>query len=197
MYPCSPVCRSSMKLASARSNRAPKAQYTAKRAPVSFAARSRSRIPRCSPSSQCGLALKSNCGGEPQRRASTLSASLFPIGTPSCGRFGIEVKISRSRASCSAAFFSDSAICSRSSLVSAICAVASCPLFFNFAISSEARLRRACKDSAAVMACRRSPSIVRKSFNTSAGFIPRCRSFSSTSARLSRTKFRSSILHLL
>jgi hypothetical protein len=34
-----------------------------------------------------------------------------------------------------------------------------------------------------------------KSFKTSAGFIPRWRSFSSTSARLSRTKFRSSILH--
>ena len=33
-----------------------------------------------------------------------------------------------------------------------------------------------------------------KSFKTSAGFIPRWRSFSSTRARLSRTKFRSSIL---
>jgi hypothetical protein len=38
-------------------------------------------------------------------------------------------------------------------------------------------------------------SMARKSFKTSAGFIPRWRSFSSTSARLSRTKFRSSILH--
>jgi hypothetical protein len=77
----------------------------------------------------------------------------------------MEVRISRRRASCSAAFFSDSAICSRSSLVSSIWAEASCPLFLSLAISSEARLRRACSVSAAVMAWRRSLSMARSLSN--------------------------------
>ena len=53
MYPCCCVCRSSMKLASARSNFAPSPKYTAKRAPVIFAARSKSRMPSSGPRSQC------------------------------------------------------------------------------------------------------------------------------------------------
>ena len=154
-----------MKLASARSKRAPKAQYTANRAPVSLAARSRSRTPSCSPNSQCGLGLKSNCGAvAPATCFYVIGFALAYGHARRVGRFGIELNISRRRASCSAAFFSDSVICSRSSLVSWICAEASCPLFFSFAISSEARLRRACRVSAAVMAWRRSPSMATKVF---------------------------------
>src|SRR5947208_1441634 len=47
--------------------------------------------------------------------------------------------------------------------------------------------------AALVIARRRQTSISRKSFSTAAGSIPRCRSFSSTKGRFSRTKFRSSI----
>ena len=105
-----------MKFISARSSFAPMSQYTAKRAPVSLAARSRSSTPSSSPSSQCGLGVKSNCGGAPQRRTSTLSASLLPTGTLSSGRLGIPVRMSRSLASASSADFSASEIFSRSSL---------------------------------------------------------------------------------
>ena len=52
-----------MKLARARSRRAPWPKWTTKRAPEILAARSKSRMPRASPSSQWGLAGKSNCVG--------------------------------------------------------------------------------------------------------------------------------------
>src|SRR6266851_4027365 len=182
-----------MKLASARSSFAPKSQYTAKRAPESFVARLRSRMPSCSPSSQCGLGLKSNLGGAPQRRTSTLSSVVFPAGTLWWGRLGMPARISRTRASSSAATFSNCWICSRNCLVSDIWTVASCPLFFSFAISSDARLRRALVISASLMAWRRCVSTSWKSFNTSPGSIPRSRSFSSTRGKLSRTKLRSSM----
>ena len=100
------VCRSSMKFASARSSFAPRSQYTAKRAPVSLTARSRSRTPSSAPRSQCGLGVKSNCGGVPQRRTSTLSSALCPTGTLACGRLGMPARMSRRRASRSAAVFS-------------------------------------------------------------------------------------------
>src|SRR5437667_80427 len=47
--------------------------------------------------------------------------------------------------------------------------------------------------SASVIAWRRQTSTSRKSFSTAAGSISRCRSFSSTKGRFSRTKFKSSI----
>src|ERR1035441_9574165 len=92
-----------MKLISARSSFAPRPQYTAKRAPVTFAARSRSSMPSSGPRSQCALGSKSKCRGSPTRRTSRLSASLEPTGTDSCGTFGIPLSISRKDAS--AAFF--------------------------------------------------------------------------------------------
>src|ERR1700722_2809208 len=54
-------------------------------------------------------------------------------------------------------------------------------------------LRCACRLSARVMRARRSRSSSRKSPNRVAGSRPRARSFSSTSSRLARTKFKSSI----
>ena len=163
---------------------------------MSLAARSRSSTPSCFAQFPVRLGLEI----ELRRRAPAARFHVVCFALPH--RHAVVRKIrnatSEFRAGALPArppFFRTPAICSRSSLVSLICAEASCPLFLSLAISSEARLRRACRVSAAVMACRRSASMVRKSFKTSAGFMPRWRSFSSTSARLSRTKFRSSILH--
>ena len=45
-------------------------------------------MPSSGPRSQCALGVKSNWGGWPQRRTSTLSSALLPTGTDSCGMFG-------------------------------------------------------------------------------------------------------------
>src|SRR5579859_280852 len=153
-------------------------------------------MPSSAPRSQCALGVKSNFGGVPHLRTSTLSSALFPTGTLACGRFGMPARMSRSRASRSAAFFSSVEIFSRSSLVWAMAVLASCPLFFNLAMSSEALLRSALLVSASVMAWRRCVSTSRKSFSTAAGSMPRWRSFSSTTGRFSRTKFRSSMIEI-
>ena len=71
-YPCSRVCRSSMKSMSARESRAPAPRRNAKRARAIFAARSKSRMPSAAPRSQCALGVKSNRGGSPTRRTSAL-----------------------------------------------------------------------------------------------------------------------------
>ena len=73
---------------SARASRAPAPVSTANRAPASLTPRSKSRMPRAGPISQCGRGAKSNSGGAPCRRTSTLSASERPTGTLACGRFG-------------------------------------------------------------------------------------------------------------
>ena len=51
--------------------------------------RSKSRMPSCSPSSQCGFGAKSNVGFVAPARGARLSASLVPSGTLACGAFGI------------------------------------------------------------------------------------------------------------
>ena len=89
VYPCFCVCRSSIKLISARSSRAPAPMYTANRAPLSLAARSRSRMPSASPISQCGFGSKSNVRFSPHVFTVTLSASEVPAGTSSRVRLGI------------------------------------------------------------------------------------------------------------
>jgi len=114
-----------MKFISARSQLGAEVQYTAKRAPVIFEARSRSRTPNSSPSSQCGLGAKSNAAAYPSAAPRRVRLAV-PDGTLSSGRLGMLSRMSRSRASASSAIFSASAIFSRSSLVWLICAVASC-----------------------------------------------------------------------
>ena len=78
-----------MNEASARSSRASAPVSTTKRAPDSFAARSKSISPSASPSSKCSRAGNSKAGGCPQRRSSTFADSSGPSGTSSAGRFGI------------------------------------------------------------------------------------------------------------
>ena len=88
-----------MNWASARSSRAPRPQRTVKRDLASRAPRSKSRIPRISPSSQWGRGAKSTARGAPQRRTSTFSSAVAPTGTEACGRFGNRSASSPSAAS--------------------------------------------------------------------------------------------------
>ena len=86
-----------MKLMSARPSLAPAPISTENRAPAIRVDRSKSRIPRSGPRSQCALTWKSNVGGSPTRRTSWLSASLLPTGTLSWARLGnIKANASRS-----------------------------------------------------------------------------------------------------
>ena len=61
----------------ARSSRAPAPVRTANRAPVIFAARSKSRMPSASPRSQWLLAGAVNVGGDPHRLAYRVAARVF------------------------------------------------------------------------------------------------------------------------
>ena len=76
-----------MKAASARTSRAPCPRSNGKPEPVILAPAGRSRMPSAAPSSQCGLAAKSNCGGSPQARTTRL-ADASPSGSSSSGKFG-------------------------------------------------------------------------------------------------------------
>ena len=69
-------------------------QSTEKRAPESLAARSKSKMPSFSPSSQCGLGSKAKLGGSPHCRTTTFLSSVCPSGTDSCGTLGMPSRIS-------------------------------------------------------------------------------------------------------
>ena len=58
------------------------------RLPESFAARSKSRMPKRSPSSQCGSGSKSKARGSPTVRTTTFARSSLPSGTESSSKFG-------------------------------------------------------------------------------------------------------------
>ncbi len=158
VYPCCRVCTSSIKLISARSRRAPASQYTANRAPVILAARSRSSIPSSGPKSQCAFAWKPNSGGFPQRRISTLSASVLPIGTESCGMFGTPASIARKLSSTCFTFSSSAAIRSPNPRICACFSAVSTPCFFSLLISALSELRCAFNCSTSVSAVLRSRS---------------------------------------
>ena len=86
----------------ARDSRASGPHITAKRALAILAARSMSSSPSSAPTSSWGFGAKANARGVPQRRTSTLSASLVPAGTEGCGRLGIWASSSWMRSSSAA-----------------------------------------------------------------------------------------------
>ena len=184
---------SSMKLISARSRRAPAPMYTANRAPLNFVARSRSSIPSCSPTSQCGLGSKLYFFGSPQVLTTSLFASEVPFGTSSRVRFGIRASDSRIRPSSTPAVKSRSSSLAFKDRVSSTSGVASIPCFLSAPTSWLKSLRRALTVSACVIASRRAFSYKRKSPSKTAGSAPRARSFSSTNSRLDRTNPKSSM----
>ena len=141
-----------MKLARARSRRAPEPSWRTKRAPEILAARSKSRMPRASPISQWGLAGKSKVGMVPQVFWTTLSCSEVPAGTESLGRLGRDSRSSRRRRSASAARASSCSVLSLSEVVCAATRVTSPPSRLMRPNSAERALRWALRDSASVMA---------------------------------------------
>ena len=74
---------------SARSSRAPAPQFTTKRAPETFAARSKSRMPSAVPTSQCGRAVELEAARlAPARAPRGWPKRPSPPGTSAAGRFG-------------------------------------------------------------------------------------------------------------
>ncbi len=191
-------------MARARSRRAPRPLYTAKREPAIFIAASKSRIPAPSPSSQWALGLKSNCGGAPQRRTSTLSAADLPTGTLECGILGTVSRKFFSCSSSSATFpsidFISSERCFISSVFSRACAMACSaagpsPIaraaLINIPTSLLSLLRSALRTSTTLISSRRLLSISRNGARSSG--TPRSRAIFSITSRCSRTYPKSSI----
>ncbi len=155
MYPCSLVCRSSMKLITARSSRAPRPFKKAKRAPVTFPARSKSKMPSSTPKSQWGLGSKSNWRGSPQRLTSTFSASVGPMGTEEWGMLGILRSRALIRSLSSRVSPSSSLIRSETSLICSMRSPGSWPFRLYAAISWDALFRwaRSSSTSARIRRC--------------------------------------------
>ena len=113
---------------------------TVKRAPESFAPAAGSS-PSGSPTSRWSLTAKSYVAGVPQRRTSTLSASLLPTGTDSCGRLG-SVASSVSSSACTVSSSAGIPVCSAdTAATSAISAEASSPFALAWPICFDSALR--------------------------------------------------------
>src|SRR6266852_3808010 len=146
-------------------------------------------MPARSPTSQCGLGAKSNFGGAPQRRISTLSVTKCPRGTEECGTLGMVSRRSRCLASSSPMRSSDCLMRSETCFISAMRESAFCFPFLRRAISSLALLRWALSCSVAVMSSRRSLSSLRKASRSST--VPRFFAISAKRSSCSLKKVRS------
>ena len=120
----------------ARSRRAPRPHWTAKRAPEIFAARSKSRIPSSGPRSQWAFGSKSKAGGSPTFRTSTLADSSGPTGTSGSGMLGTTRRKPRRRSSTSCRRASPSLIRAATPFISALRSEASSFALPRRAISS-------------------------------------------------------------
>ena len=83
------MCRLSINCPKARCSWAICPCIATKRAEVNLTAKGKSINCSCSPKATWSWAVKSNCGGSDQRRASTLLLSSLPSGTLSCNKLGI------------------------------------------------------------------------------------------------------------
>ena len=192
-YPCSRVCRSSMKLMSARDSRAPAPLRTANRAAEIFTARSKSMIPNAGPRSQCGCGSKSNARGSPCRRTSTLSAAVLPTGTLECGRFGSSSSAELRWYSIASTWMPSCLICCARARLASCTGVMSRPCRFARAISSPDVFCSRLRPSSSGMSRRRAASSVAMSSSALSGSRPRLRSPARTTSTWSRTKFGSII----
>ena len=146
-----------MNWASARCRRATPPRITVNRAPESLAPAAASS-PSGSPTSRWSFTAKSKVAGVPQRRTSTLSASLRPTGTDSCGRLG-RLASSASSDACTDSSSAGMPACSCvTALTSASSALASSPLPLAWPICLDSALRCACSASARVCSALRRAS---------------------------------------
>ncbi len=158
-----------MNWARARCRRASGPFMTEKRAPESLAPISKSS-PSGVPRSTWSLGVKSNCGGVPQRRTSTLALSSAPTGTLACGRLG-----TASSSACSSAWICSRRVAERSSsslscATSAMSVSAFSPRAFCWPICLERLLRRACSSSVRVCSVLRSASSAWKAATSRKGW---------------------------
>ena len=130
---------------------------TEKREPVSLVATSKSR-PSAAPTSTWSFTSKSNAGGVPTLRTSTLPVSSVPTGTDACGRFGTDSMKAASLACTSASAVSLALSSSPRPPTSAITAVVSSPLPFIMPICLDSELRLPCSSSVRVWIALRSAS---------------------------------------
>ena len=89
LYPFSSVWTSNMKLIKLRSNFAPLPIYSGKPDPESLDALLKSSRPKASPNSRWSFSSNSYFGFSIHSRTNLLSDESFPLGTDSCGMFGI------------------------------------------------------------------------------------------------------------
>ena len=179
---------------SARSSRAPWSHSTAKRAPATLAARSKSRMPSAGPSSQCGWGVKSKTRGVPTRRASTLACASVTGRHRASGRFGTPSRLRWIASSVDWSVPSSSLTVSATSFISALSAPVSSPARPRLAMSSPTTRCRWRSCSTRWRVDRRSWSSAQGSASRSAcsASPPRRRSRSSTCSFSSTTRFRSS-----
>ena len=160
--------------------------------PVTFAPRSKSKIPKLSPISQCGFGAKENAGILPQVLISTLSSSFFPTGTSALGTFGIFITISANAVSISLTSTSSFAISSPTLLISTIKSSAFSLFFFITLICCDTVLRLLFNASTSANTARRFFSNSKNSFKSR--LVPLLINACCTSSVLSLTNFISSIL---
>src|SRR5256885_2725948 len=188
VYPCSRMCKSIMKLRSARSSRAPAPFKNTNRDPVTLTARSKSMIPSRSATSQCGRILKA--GGLrpsiPHVRTVTLPVASFPSGTEASGGLGTSRSRALSRASIGATFCSSALTSSRMRRSSSTAASSRL-----FAIAADRRFCSALSCSSLVTVSRRSAS--RRRISSTGAGSPFLRAPSLTRSGCSRMKLRLSM----
>ena len=176
VYPCSVVCRSSMKLMRARSIRAAAPLSSVKRDEAILAPRLKSSMSSASPISQCGRGSKVKRGGLPQVLTSSLADSSGPTGTDSWGMLGMSIISSVLLTSTSRTSASIPLIRSEISFIRSTIGPASPPFFFNAAISSPARFRWRLSSSTSTRMARRLLSSSRMpSTSVTSASIPRSR----------------------
>src|SRR3989454_7035044 len=178
--------------AASRRARSPR-RYT-KPAPAAFRPRSKYASPRDSVSSPWGFSSNFGTFGFPQRRTSTLSASVAPGGTLSWRRFGSRSIASRSFLWSSSTRASRALIRSGRSAASRILAEASRPAFFSSRISDVTTFRWWRRPSSSRCASRHSRSHRTASSRTGRRAVsPRFTRFSRITSGRSRRRFTSSI----
>ncbi len=146
---------------SARCRRAPRPVKRRNPAPAIFPARSKSRSPSDSASSQCVLGVKSNFRMAPASRTITFPVASSAFGTEEWGTFGIQWRIFSRSASSAAMRASRPLIRSPTSFMARTLSCASFPAFFRRPISSETAFRSCFSVSASVRSPRRSSSRAR------------------------------------
>ena len=125
-----------------------------KRAPLSLAALSKSKIPKDSPRSQCAFTSKSKERGVPQRRCSIFSFSSAPTGTEASHILGNIKATCCNSVSTSRNLVSNAPISSPTRCISAILSSAFSLSRFNWLISAVTALRTAFNCSTSWMIAR-------------------------------------------